>query len=528
MRRKTALALSLLGSLYVVGCGGGSGGGGNTQVQKTTPTITWSNPAAITAGTALSVTQLNATASVPGTFVYTPAAGTVPAVGTDTLLVTFTPTDTTDYNSVTANVLLTVNPAVPTITSFTIAGSRYAVEDNFSNTFLPYSIAGPNFQAGDDILVTTASGTGSTTLTTAATTLSGIVNFNALDYEPQFVTAIDQRGGVNSNQYSVAFLGSASQSTAAVSATTGTVFQVEQKTGKVNMLNTDGTTGILFPIGQAGTPTAIALDDTTGNIAYLFTGKNDIAVYTQSGTRVCDVTPNMAFVSSIAAKGGYMVFTDPTDNTVGIAKMDCSGYHTIPVAGQPWAVAMASNGGVLYAYVLSRDKASANGLPMVTKINVATGATEGTVELTGFTPISTIRATTPYQGLFSVQASSLTSMAAVLFMSDQTDGTVLIISTDTSNGKTMKITHSVAVPELPIGIAMQDSATDPIVWVAKLLANSGEAVTHIDAIDSVTGNYTSGIGACQTGILAGGFVATSNGVYCAMGSTIAAPLVLQP
>ena len=44
---------------------------------KATPTITWATPADITYGTALSATQLNATASVPGTFVYTPVAGTV-------------------------------------------------------------------------------------------------------------------------------------------------------------------------------------------------------------------------------------------------------------------------------------------------------------------------------------------------------------------------------------------------------------------------------------------------------------------
>ena len=46
-------------------------------VLKATPTITWATPADIVYGTALSATQLNATASVPGTFVYTPAAGTV-------------------------------------------------------------------------------------------------------------------------------------------------------------------------------------------------------------------------------------------------------------------------------------------------------------------------------------------------------------------------------------------------------------------------------------------------------------------
>ena len=42
-------------------------------VNRATPTITWVNPANITSGTALSGTQLDATASVPGTFVYTPS-----------------------------------------------------------------------------------------------------------------------------------------------------------------------------------------------------------------------------------------------------------------------------------------------------------------------------------------------------------------------------------------------------------------------------------------------------------------------
>ena len=77
-------------------------------MSKATPTITWATPAAITYGTTLSSTQLDATASVPGTFVYSPAAGTTPAAGTDTLSVTFTPTDTTDYNTATATVTLAV------------------------------------------------------------------------------------------------------------------------------------------------------------------------------------------------------------------------------------------------------------------------------------------------------------------------------------------------------------------------------------------------------------------------------------
>ena len=81
-------------------------------VTQIVPAITWPAPAAIADGTALSSVQLNATSSVPGTFVYNPAAGTVLPVGETTLQVTFTPTDTTDYATATSTVQLVVNSAV--------------------------------------------------------------------------------------------------------------------------------------------------------------------------------------------------------------------------------------------------------------------------------------------------------------------------------------------------------------------------------------------------------------------------------
>ncbi len=85
-------------------------------VVKATPTITWANPADITYGTPLGATQLDAAASVPGTFTYTPPAGTVLKAGSgQTLSVTFTPTDRTDYTGATATVKITVK-ATPTIT----------------------------------------------------------------------------------------------------------------------------------------------------------------------------------------------------------------------------------------------------------------------------------------------------------------------------------------------------------------------------------------------------------------------------
>jgi hypothetical protein len=84
-------------------------------VSPAAPTITWAKPSSITFGTALSSTQLNATTAVPGSFIYSPAAGKVLAGGPHTLSVTFAPTDTTNYQAVTETNLITVNAAVPTI-----------------------------------------------------------------------------------------------------------------------------------------------------------------------------------------------------------------------------------------------------------------------------------------------------------------------------------------------------------------------------------------------------------------------------
>jgi hypothetical protein len=79
-------------------------------ITKATPTITWPPPSSIVAGTALSSTQLNATADVPGTFVYSPPAGTV-LTASQELSVSFTPDDAVNYNGATATVSITVTPS---------------------------------------------------------------------------------------------------------------------------------------------------------------------------------------------------------------------------------------------------------------------------------------------------------------------------------------------------------------------------------------------------------------------------------
>jgi Flp pilus assembly CpaE family ATPase len=77
-------------------------------VVKATPVLSWPTPDEIAGGTALDETQLNASAPVPGTFEYSPAAGEVLARGSHTLKVTFTPDDTENYTASEATVTLTV------------------------------------------------------------------------------------------------------------------------------------------------------------------------------------------------------------------------------------------------------------------------------------------------------------------------------------------------------------------------------------------------------------------------------------
>ena len=84
-------------------------------VLKATPTVTWTAPADLVYGTALSASQLNATSDIPGTFTYSPAAGAVLNAGTQTLSLTFTPDDAANYESSTATVALNVTKAASTI-----------------------------------------------------------------------------------------------------------------------------------------------------------------------------------------------------------------------------------------------------------------------------------------------------------------------------------------------------------------------------------------------------------------------------
>jgi len=99
-------------------------------VDKYIPVITWEDPAVLALGTPLSEEQLNATANVPGTFVYTPALGTVLPLGENQeLKVDFTPSVPT-YQATSKTVLINVRDVVPL--KYVANSAMYTGEQSFA------------------------------------------------------------------------------------------------------------------------------------------------------------------------------------------------------------------------------------------------------------------------------------------------------------------------------------------------------------------------------------------------------------
>lgn len=129
---------------------------------EVTPKLAWTTPSAIVYGTGLSASQLNATASAPGTFIYTPALGTMLTAGAHTLTASFVPSDPASFAGATTSVTLTVSKAV----LFVTAKSAVQVYGSATPAF---SAALTGFVAGDTPAIAT---TGSASLSTTATASS--------------------------------------------------------------------------------------------------------------------------------------------------------------------------------------------------------------------------------------------------------------------------------------------------------------------------------------------------------------------
>lgn len=121
-------------------------------VLKATPTIVWNTPADIFVGTLLGAPQLNATASVPGSFIYSPPAGTLlPAGSGQVLAVNFTPTETRNYNTARGSVPINVLSNRPPTCSVATGGEIWPPNHK---RFFAAPITGVSDPDGDRVEIT--------------------------------------------------------------------------------------------------------------------------------------------------------------------------------------------------------------------------------------------------------------------------------------------------------------------------------------------------------------------------------------
>ena len=153
------------------------------SVTQASTSITWGAPASVSYGIALSALQLNASASVPGTFIYQQPAGTILVVGTSMLSVTFTPTDAADYKGATATVPMTVTPATLTILP-TNATRLYGAANPALTGSVSGAVNGDTFTVTGTSEATPASPVGTYAITYTVTG-SNLANYT---YTPQTAT----------------------------------------------------------------------------------------------------------------------------------------------------------------------------------------------------------------------------------------------------------------------------------------------------------------------------------------------------
>jgi hypothetical protein len=312
--------------------------------QQKVPVITWATPAAVTFGTALSSTQLDATANVQGTFTYTPAAGIVLSPGTQALSVTFTPADTTNYTVAFATQTLPVSAisSIPTAgpasdvianrftaTWNTVAGAvDYRLDVSTNGSFSTYVAGYQHLDLGN---VTSANVTG--------------LNANTIYYYR--VEAYDSAGiGINSGAITVT-------TTPTIGITTP--LTVSTLAGQALAYgNVDGTGSA----ARFNYPSGVVATDNAGNI-YIADTDNDTIRKVVSSTGVVTTLAGSAGVSGSA-----------------------NGTGTAALFNKPSGVAVDSAGNVYVADTLN------NTLRMVTSAGVVstiagTPGTSGSLDGTG-------------------------------------------------------------------------------------------------------------------------------------------------
>jgi hypothetical protein len=264
-------------------------------VNKAAPAIPWATPAAISYGTALSATQLNASSTATGTFVYTPAAGVVLGIGSQTLSVTLTPTDSSDYSTATATVQLTVNATTQTISFTAPSPVTYGTA--------PITLTATGGASGNPITFSVLSGPGSITGSTLIINGAGSVVVAANQAgNGTYAAAMQVTQSIVVNPASAAIAVASSASTVlalnAVTLTATVSSPAGIPTGTVSFL--DGTT----PLGTGTLSSGVAMLTTasltvgTHSITAVYNGATNFVAATSAALTQCIMDISLSDPSS--------------------------------------------------------------------------------------------------------------------------------------------------------------------------------------------------------------------------------------
>jgi hypothetical protein len=464
-------------------------------VNKATPTITWANPAAITFGTALSATQLDATASTAGTFAYVPAAGTVLAAGSQSLAVTFTPTDAADFNNATANATLVVTKATPTIIwanpaaitfGTALGGTQLDATASTAGTFVYVPAAGTVLAAGSQSLAVTFTPTDAADFNNTTANATLVVNKATPTITWANPAAIT---------FDTALSGTQLDATASTAGTfvytpaTGTVLSGGSQTLVVAFTPTDAT-----DFSTASASAAIVVSKAAPLVTW--TTPAAITFGTPLGTTQLDATANTAgtFVYTPAAGTVLAVGSQPLDVAFTAANPAdfSSGSGAVTLIVNPAASATALTASLLQAapaqsVTFTAKVTPAGGIPTGT-VNFLDGATllgSGTLNAgtatfsASFTAIGTHPITAVYVASTNFTASTSSAVSEAIALAD-----FALTNSSGVASVTAKAGHPVVVP---LSFAAQGDFTGAVVLSIMGLPPNTTA-TFVPASVTLSGN----------------------------------------
>ncbi len=344
-------------------------------VNKATPAVTWATPGAITYGTALSATQLDAGASVAGTFTYAQPGGTVLTAGTHTLSVSFTPTDTANYNTVTQTVQIVVSPVTPTVSWATPAGITYGTALSAAQLNASASVAGT-------FVYDPAPGT----VPTAGTQTLSVTFFpnDAIDY-----TTVS-----TSVQLAVARATPVITWNNPSAITYGTALSGAQLNARANVLGTFAYSPAAGTVLGAGTqtlsttftPTDTADYDPATQTAQLVVNPAILTVTANPATKVFN-TPNPSFTYTL---GGF-VNGDSAGVVSGSPSLSSTATTASPVGAYPITAALGSLSAANYTFnFVSGTLTVTLTPPGGTSVFVLSPSAAGAVSVSGSAQLTTV------------------------------------------------------------------------------------------------------------------------------------------